>query len=148
MFRMCPSNVPRLGCSEVALKELLPKHRHPQGAQGDPWCSHTLPAPFEHRSRRMPRRNFKSAWKSRRPSHAEASSCNPSMPKPVAESFASHSHVQPYVGNMQLALCCLYRISCHPQRSRMHGMHARKGSCPFILNALPVLTSDRFSFLL
>ena len=53
------------------------KHWHPQGAQGDPWCSHTLPAPFEHRIQRMPRRNFKSVWKSRRPSYAEASSCKP-----------------------------------------------------------------------
>ena len=99
-YRMCPSNVPRLGCSEMTLKEFIPKHRHPEGAQCDPWCSHTLPAPFEHRNPRMPRRNFKSVWKSRRPSYAEASSCNPSTPKHVAESFASHIHVQPYVSNL------------------------------------------------
>ena len=80
------------------------KHWHPQGAQGDPWCSHTLTAPFEHRSSRMPRHIFKSAWNSRRPSHAEASSCDPSKPKPVAESFASHKHVQPCVGDLQFAL--------------------------------------------
>ena len=132
MSRIYISNVPRPGCPEVPLKELRPNHWQPQGAQGDPWCSHTLPAPFEHRSSRMPRHIFKSAWNSRRPSHAEASSCNPSKPKPVAESFASLPRCLNQAPRQQcLCWCCAVLCVCVPSTGTprvpkvIRGVHTR-----------------------
>ena len=106
----------------------------PEVLRGAPWCAYTPTRPIWIRKQKHAQAQL---WKRREFKQADARRSKQQQPQQIQSSYGRLCKPQ---------RCSAIRISCHPPRWRMHGLHARSGLCPHILNVFPVLTSTNSFF--
>ena len=106
----------------------------PEVLRGDPWCAYS---PTRLIWIKKLKHSQAQLWKRRKFKQADARRSKQQQLQQIQASYMKLCKPQRWSA---------IRISYHPPTWRMHGLHARSGSCPHILNALPVLTSNRFCF--